>query len=92
MSYEKKTGYELKFFNEQDFEIICLDYNYTNRVRRELEEVEFVSNIASVDGSDVLHLQKILGKTNCKENLISLLDNWFAQQGTCEVKTYSDFD
>lgn len=90
MPYESKSGYELKFINENDFEIICLDYNDANSVRRELEEVGFVSDISSVDGRDVLHLQKILGKTSCKENLISLLDKWFARLDKLEVKTYSD--
>lgn len=91
MSYERKSGYELKFVNENDFEIVCLDYHFTNSVRRKLQEVKFVSDIASVDGRDVLHLQKILGKTSCKENLVVLLDSFFDSLAEAEVTTYSDF-
>ncbi|MCU4389973.1 hypothetical protein KTH73_04425 [Acinetobacter courvalinii] len=91
MPYERKSGYELKFIDDDHFEIICLDYGDTNSVRRELEDAEFVSNIASVDGRDVLHLQKILGKTSSKEKLISLLNVFFDTLAKYEVETYKEF-
>ena len=92
MPFERKSGYELKFINENDFEIVCLDYGDTNSVRRQLKDVGFVTDITSVDESDVLHLQKILGKTSSKENLIALLDDWFDLLDSKEVTTYKDID
>lgn len=38
MPFERKTGYKLKFINENDFEIICLDCNDTNSVRQQLKD------------------------------------------------------
>ncbi|WP_267976877.1 hypothetical protein [Acinetobacter baumannii] len=45
MPFERKTGYKLKFINENDFEIICLDCNDTNSVRQQLKDAGFVRDI-----------------------------------------------
>ncbi|WP_335954056.1 hypothetical protein [Acinetobacter higginsii] len=82
----------MKFIDDDHFEIICLDYGDTNSVRRDLEEAEFVSDITSVDESDELHLQKILGKTSHMEKLNAFLDDWFERLAEHTGKTYSDFD
>ena len=60
MPFERKTGYKLKFINENDFEIICLDCNDTNTVRQQLKDAGFVTDINSVDEKDEYHLQKII--------------------------------
>lgn len=92
MPFESKSGYELKFINENDFEIICLDYNDTNFVRQQLEKVAFVTSITSVEEKDEYHLQKIIGVTNSKEDLVALLDDWFDLLDSIEVTAYKDFD
>ncbi|MFI8141580.1 hypothetical protein ACFMJ0_14935, partial [Acinetobacter baumannii] len=61
MPFERKTGYKLKFINENDFEIICLDCNDTNSVRQQLKDAGFVTDIKTVDEKDKNHLQKIIG-------------------------------
>ncbi|MCH7394201.1 hypothetical protein MMP66_07890 [Acinetobacter dispersus] len=93
MPYERKSGYELKFIDDDHFEILCLDYSDTYGVRRQLEESEFVSGITSVDERDAQHLQKTLGVTSNKKGLITLLDDWFdcLARSKAELKTYSDF-
>ncbi|CAM0701505.1 hypothetical protein EA736_17505 [Acinetobacter baumannii] len=92
MPFERKTGYKLKFINENDFEIICLDCNDTNSVRQQLKDAGFVTDIKTVDEKDKNHLQKIIGVTSSKEDLISLLDDWFDLLDSIEVTAYKDFD
>ncbi|EPF6052339.1 hypothetical protein NQ999_15080 [Acinetobacter baumannii] len=92
MPFERKSGYELKFINENDFEIICLDYNETKFVRQQLEEVAFVTSITSVDEKDEYHLQKIIGVTSSKEDLIALLEYWFDLLESQGVTAYTEFD
>ncbi|MDC4747467.1 hypothetical protein NQ853_02625 [Acinetobacter baumannii] len=92
MPFERKTGYKLKFINENDFEIICLDCNDTNTVRQQLKDAGFVTDINSVDEKDEYHLQKIIGVTSSKEDLIALLDNWFDLLNSMEVTAYKDSD
>lgn len=92
MPFERKTGYKLKFINENDFEIICLDCNDTNSVRQQLKDAGFVRDINSVDEKDEYHLQKIIGVTISKEDLIALLDNWFDLLNSMEVTAYKDSD
>ncbi|HHN6041092.1 hypothetical protein LDY14_17185 [Acinetobacter baumannii] len=92
MPFERKTGYKLKFINENDFEIICLDCNDTNSVRQQLKDAGFVTDIKTVDEKDKNHLQKIIGVTSSKEDLISLLDDWFDLLDSKEVTAYKDFD
>ncbi|MBJ8452967.1 hypothetical protein I6M90_13730 [Acinetobacter bereziniae] len=90
MSLKSDGNYELKFINESEFEIICLDYRDTYSLRKDLDKEVFISAISSVDGRDELHLQKILGKTSSKENLIALLDDWFKRLAKYEVEAYTD--
>ncbi|HCV3117768.1 TPA: hypothetical protein OV532_003144 [Acinetobacter baumannii] len=82
----------MKFINENDFEIICLDCNDTNSVRQQLKDAGFVTDIKTVDEKDKNHLQKIIGVTSSKEDLISLLDDWFDLLDSIEVTAYKDFD
>lgn len=92
MPFERKTGYKLKFINENDFEIICLDCNDINSVRQQLKDAGFVTDIKTVDEKDKNHLQKIIGVTSSKEDLISLLDDWFDLLDSIEVTAYKDLD
>ncbi|WP_288421594.1 hypothetical protein [uncultured Acinetobacter sp.] len=92
MPFERKSGYQLKFINENDFEIICLDCNDTYSVRRQLKDAGFVTGITSVDEKDEYHLHKIIGVTSSKEDLIVLLDEWFELLDSIEVTAYKDFD
>ncbi|MFH4351778.1 hypothetical protein WAJ70_22080, partial [Acinetobacter baumannii] len=80
------------FINENDFEIICLDCNDTNSVRQQLKDAGFVTDIKTVDEKDKNHLQKIIGVTSSKEDLISLLDDWFDLLDSIDVTAYKDFD
>ncbi|HEO1767695.1 hypothetical protein ACT43X_12905 [Acinetobacter baumannii] len=92
MPFESKSGYELKFINENNFEIICLDYNYTNFVRQQLEKEAFVICITSVDEKDEYHHQKIIGVTSNREDLIAFLDYWFDLLENQGITAYTDFD
>lgn len=92
MALERKSGYELQFIDDKNFEIIYLDYNDTFGVRSQLEKADFVVSITSVDERDETYLQKIIGVTNSKDEMVALLNNWFDLINSIEVAPYTDIN
>ncbi|WPE80208.1 hypothetical protein SB581_12120 [Acinetobacter baumannii] len=85
-------NYTLNFLNENEFEIICKDYNDIGALRRNLENKPFIFNISLVDVRGANYLQKIIGIASSKENLDAFLKEWFELLYSHDVTTFKDFD
>lgn len=91
MSFKRESGYELKFINQCEFEIFCLDCNDNFYLKLRLERTKFVENIASEEVIHNKYLKKITGKTFFRNELVTFLDNVFKKLNEPTLETYKDF-
>lgn len=92
MVFKRESGYQLHFINDDQFEIFCLDCNDTKFLKMDLEQKDFVQNIALEDVVHEKFLDKITGLSSNKVDLTTYLKNWFDRQAKHKVKTYQHFD
>ncbi|MBJ8478378.1 hypothetical protein I6M70_03215 [Acinetobacter pittii] len=90
MLFKSESRYELQFINDSHFEIYCSDCNDTWGVKRQLEKVEFVKDIALVEVLDGKYLEKITGISTSQQDLMSCLDEWFDLLNSKEINIYKD--
>ncbi len=90
MSFKSDYGFELKFLDQNKFEILCDDKNHALSIKQILGNVSFVTNVVPTFDMDEAYPDKLNGETSSQEELVALLKAWESDLASLEVSKYED--
>ncbi len=86
------SNYTVKFLNENNFEIICLDNAHAVALKNILANASFLKNVQLDDELGKKYPNKIIGETSNQDALINKIREWENMLAIQEVEPYSDIE